>query len=356
MSTTNKIGNVQTVLGTVSPEELGPTLTHEHLLCDVSVLRHPPSEASALHLFHRPVSMEILGYLNHGGVTNLDNAKLLDIDTAIDEAYLYALNGGGCLVDATSIGLSRDPTGLAQIARATGLNIVMGSSYYVDEAHPEYVSTKSEDEIMDGIVRDVIEGVDGTGICSGIIGEVGCSWPITDNERKVLRASARAQRITGAPLLIHPGRNENAPLEIITLLDQATADLNRTIMGHIDRTISKRETLKQVAESGCYLEWDLFGREYSYYDPNPDFDMPTDAMRMDQIEWVSAMGFGDKVVVAHDICHKTRLVKYGGHGYFHILSNIVPRMKARGFDETSIEMILVENPARILTFTEPQAP
>ena len=41
-----------------------------------------------------------------------------------------------------------------------------------------------------------------TQIKSGIIGEVGCSWPLNDNERKVLRASAIAQKFTGAPMLI----------------------------------------------------------------------------------------------------------------------------------------------------------
>ena len=354
MSIDDQAGNVQTVLGTVSPEALGPTLTHEHLLCDVSVLRHPPTEASALDMFHQPVSLENLGYVTHHAAINLDNARLLDIDTAIAEATLYARHGGGCLVDATSGGLSRDPVGLAQIARATGLNIVMGSSYYVDAAHPADVPGKSEDEIAEEIVRDVTEGANASGIRSGVIGEVGCSWPLTDNERKVLRASARAQRTTGAPLLIHPGRDEAAPMEIIAVLDEAGADLGRTIMGHLDRTVARRETLTSIAESGCYLEWDLFGREQSYYDPNPFFDMPTDAMRMDTIAWVISEGYGDRVVVAHDICHKTRLVKYGGHGYFYILSSIVPRMRSRGFDEAAIDRILVENPARILTFTERQ--
>ena len=89
----------------------------------------------------------------------------------------------------------------------------------------------TEDDIVDLIVGDITEGAEGTGIRSGIIGEVGCAWPLADNERKVLKASARAQRMTGAPLLIHPGRDETAPLEIIDILDRAGADLSHTIMG-----------------------------------------------------------------------------------------------------------------------------
>ena len=48
---------------------------------------------------------------------------------------IYKQFGGGTLVDATSIGLGRDPVGLARISRQTGVNIVMGASYYVALSH-----------------------------------------------------------------------------------------------------------------------------------------------------------------------------------------------------------------------------
>ncbi len=188
------------------------TLTHEHLLIDVSVLYSSQERASAKGFFHQPVSVETIGRIRHWGETNLDNSQLLDVPTAIEEAMLYKQYGGVSLVDATSIGIKRDPIGLARISRATGLNIIMGASYYVAPAHPPSMDSLSEDDIVEQIVRDVTEGVDGTNIKSGVIGEVGCSWPLTDNERKVLRASGRAQQLAGAPLLIHPGRDETAPL------------------------------------------------------------------------------------------------------------------------------------------------
>ena len=190
MPSSSIAGKVQTVLGPIEPEALGVTLTHEHLLVDLSVIHTEPDHASAKGFYHEPVSMKTLGPIRHYGQANLDNSQLLDIDTAIDEAALYRQNGGDTLVDATSIGIKRDPRGLARISRATGVNVVMGSSFYVDVAHPAYVSDASEDELARQIVHDVTEGVDGTKIRSGVIGEVGCSWPLTDNEQKVLRASA----------------------------------------------------------------------------------------------------------------------------------------------------------------------
>ncbi len=347
-------GTVQTVLGPISPDRLGVTLTHEHLLIDLASLRKPPTEAGAKRRYDQRLSMKNLGYVRHHRAGVADNHRLMDVRTAIDEAKLYRQYGGRSLVDATSIGIARDPVSLARISRAADINIVMGASYYVDVAHPPDMDARSEDDLVSQIVGDFTDGVDGTGIKSGIIGEVGCTWPLTDNERKALRASARAQRLTGAPILIHPGRDETAPLEILDILSSAGADLGRTIMGHLDRTVFLKSTLKQMAETGCYLEWDLFGTERSYYPLNPKIDMPSDAKRMDDIAWIISEGYGDRVVVAQDICAKERLIKYGGHGYFYIVTEIAPRMRARGYSEEAVQRILVDNPAAVLTLVEPE--
>ena len=350
MTSNNLSGRVQTVLGPVDPSQLGRTLTHEHILFDGSWIWPRFPSASDQAFFEKPVSQETLGRIRHRFKTNRDNGRLEDVETAIEEVGLFKQYGGGTLVEVTSIGIGRDPIGLARVSNATGVNIVMGASYYVNTHHPPGMDDLTEDDIVDLIVGDITEGADGTGIRSGIIGEVGCAWPLADNERKVLRASARAQRMTGAPLLIHPGRDETAPLEIIDILDRAGADLSHTIMGHLDRTVFERGTLKQIAESGCYMEWDLFGWVGSYYAANPNIDMPSDDQRLERIAWISSEGYGRKVVVAHDICTKHRLEKYGGHGYSYILDHIAPRMLSRGFTPEGVHDILVSNPAEVLTF------
>ncbi len=347
-------GKAQTVAGPIDVDELGVTLTHEHLLVDGTHMSNPPAEAGARDFYYKPLSMEIMGYIRHHAAQNINNGRVGSVETAIAETMLYKQYGGDTIVDATSMGIGRDPIGLARISRATGVNIIMGGSHYVDAAHPADMDERAEDEIFEKIVGDVTLGVDGTRIKSGIIGEVGCTWPLTDNERKVLRASGRAQQATGAPILIHPGRNEVAPLEIIEVLSEAGADLGNTIIGHLDRTVFLHDTLKQMAESGCYMEWDLFGQEQSYYSANTSIDMPSDARRMDDIAWISAQGYGDKIVVAHDICQNHRLVKYGGHGYFYILNHIVPRMRRRGFSDEAIDKILVDNPKEALAFDAPK--
>jgi phosphotriesterase-related protein len=355
MATKDLAGKVQTVLGPINPDRLGVTLTHEHLLIDLSVVMKPKDRATDKDFYNKPVSLETAGQIRHYGTSNADDMRLFDIPTAIEEVMLYKQYGGVSLVDATSVGISRDPIGLARISRAIGVNVVMGSSYYVAITHPPGMDHREADEIVEEIVRDMTEGVDGTNIKAGVIGEVGCSWPLAENERKVLRASAKAQRLTGASLLIHPGRDETAPLEIIEVLSEAGADLSRTIMGHLDRTVFLRDTLKKIAGAGCYMEWDLFGQENSHYPPNPKIDMPSDAKRMDDIAWIASEGYNRKILVAHDICAKHRLQKYGGHGYSYILANIVPRMRTRGFTEEAIEQILINNPRDALTFSESES-
>ena len=114
------------------------------------------------------------------------------------------------------------------------------------------------------------------------------------------------------------------------------------------RTIFDFDILLELARSGCYLEYDVFGTDSKYYPPQSDIDMPSDAQRLDIIKRLISEGYGDKIVVAHDMCHKDRLEEYGGHGLARILENVVPRMRRKGFSAEDINSILVANPARML--------
>ena len=342
-------GLVQTVTGAVDPATLGPTMTHEHLLIEFTTMFVEPEEASRKFLAHQKLSLENLGWVRYNWTSNYDNLLLIDEKAAVEEAMYYRLEGGGTIVDATTLGIGRDPLALARISRATDLNVVMGAGWYIDKVHPEEMGERTESELADQIVTELTEGVGDTGVRAGIIGEIGCSWPLTDNERKVLRAAATAQQETGAPVLIHPGRDPSAPREILDVLAEAGGDIERVIMGHLDRTVFDDAETLELAKSGCYMEYDLFGSESSHY-PLPGAYMPNDVQRMDKLQLLVENGFGRKLLVAQDICTKHRLVRYGGHGYQHILENIVPRMKQRGFSAEEVADITTGNPAAILAF------
>jgi phosphotriesterase-related protein len=343
-------GQAQTVLGPIAGEAMGITLPHEHLLIDFAVMFREPATGAERGLSRQPVSLANLGWVRHHFSSNLDNLQLLDEAVARDEALLFKHAGGQTFVDPTNRGLARDPLALARVARATGLNIIMGSGYYVDAAHPPGMDRRTVDDIARELVADLTVGVDGTGVRAGFIGEIGTSWPWTDNEKKVVRAAVAAQRETGAALMIHPGRHERLPLAIVDFIRKEGADLERTIMCHIERTIADPGALLELAATGVRLEYDLFGLETSYYPYNPAFDMPNDGERMRQILFLIERGHLAQLLMSHDIAYKHCLTRWGGFGYHHLLVNVIPRLRARGADDRTVETLLVDNPRRAFTY------
>jgi phosphotriesterase-related protein len=343
-------GQAQTVLGPIAGEAMGITLPHEHLLIDFEVMFKEPADGSQRGLARQPVSLANLGWVRQHFSSNLDNLQLLDEQVARDEALLFKHAGGQTFVDPTNRGLARDPLALARVARATGLNIIMGSGYYVAAAHPPDMSARTADDVAREIVTDLTVGVGDTGVRAGFIGEIGTTWPWTDNEKKVVRAAVAAQRETGAALMIHPGRHERLPLEIVDFIRKEGADLGRTIMCHIERTIADPAVLLELAATGVYLEYDLFGLETSYYPYNPAFDMPNDGERMRQILFLIERGHLAQLLLSHDIAYKHCLTKWGGFGYHHLLVNVIPRLRAKGADDKTILALLVDYPRRAFAF------
>ena len=354
MNKEKRTGRVQTVLGLIDADSLGLTSPHEHLLCEMSAYFIEPAEASERKLAHEPVSLHNLWWVRSHSISNLDNVKLNDEQLAIKEALLFKNAGGNTIVDLTPIGMNRDPLGLARISRATGLNVVMGSGYYIALAHPSKLTTMTENEIAEEIVKDIMVGVGNTGIRAGMIGEIGCSEPITDTERKVLRAAALAQQRTGAAINVHPSASGALALETIDILRDAGADLNHTIFSHVDLWNYDKDTCLKLADAGCYLEYDSLRTNAEIY---PAFflhprlkETPSHLQVIDSVIDFISEGYLSQLLIAHDICYKHHLVSYGGAGYAHILRDILPVMRYKGITEEQINTLLIENPKRALQF------
>ena len=351
MSKSERTGKIQTVLGLIDPDDLGVTLAHEHSLIDLSCYFDMPEEATERWYVDQPVTMEILGSVMKRLFSNRDVGNLCDEKHQTEEVYKYYLSGGNSLVDTTSIGIARDPLALTRISRATGLNIIMGASYYVPLSYPDDIHEKSEQDITDSIVKDITVGVKDTGVKSGIIGEIGNFWPTNETSRKILRASAHASVETGAAISIHPGGHPDALLQHLNDLIEADADPARIIMGHLDVFPYSPEVVKEIAETGATLEFDRFGSENTNFaEGGHDIAFPSDVQRIERIEQLMEWGYESQIVVAQDVCLKTDLVSHGGGGYIHILDSIIPRMRKRGFSNENIDKILIENPKRLLTF------
>ena len=359
MSISELKGKAQTVLGLIDVEDLGITLPHEHLLIDMRALfkLFEPTATSERLLAYQPVSLENLWWVRHHVLSNLDTMQLLDVQVAISEVLRYRYAGGSTLVDLTcDIALGRDPLALARISRATGLNIIMGSGYYLLDTRPAELKM-TEEVVAEQIVRDITLGVGNTGIRAGIIGEIGIQWPMPDKDREILRAVSYAQIETGAPVNIHPGTSPDSPFEILDVLASAGADISRVVISHIDRTCALHNDRVKLAKTGCYIEYDAFGWESGYpkrmvrSETNPiKEDLPSDNQRINEIMSLIDEGFLSQILISQDCCFKHSLCRWGGAGYAHILKNMVPLMREKGMSEQHIRTLLVENPKRLLAF------
>ncbi len=350
MSKSEVSGKIQTVLGLIHPADLGVTLMHEHLLIDTTCYYNESDYASNRSYKNIPFTPELTSKSHDLYVHHLDGARMYDESEAIQEVSAYKYSGGNSLVDTTSVGIGRDPLALARISRASKLNVIMGSSYYVTHSHPADMNQKTQAEITHEIVRDITIGVKDTNIRSGIIGEVGNFWPLTRNEIKVLLASGEAQKETGAPITIHSGLGDEAPIGILNHLIAGGANPTNCIFGHLDTAIQSESHFIELAKTGCYLEFDIFGWENTGMFMDEGINMPNDIGRLDRIKFLIENGFEDQIVISQDVCRKWHLSKNGGQGYDHILSNIVPRMKNWGITESQVHKVLVENPAKALVF------
>lgn len=341
------------MLGPVSVAELGITLAHDHVLMDGSFMYVDPPTAADQPLADEEITLENRGWVAYHWTSNHHNVQLDSEELAIRELKRFAAAGGRTVIDPTNNGLGRDPEPLVRIAEASGVNILIGAGYYLGGTHPSDMAERSVDDIAAEIIRDLTVGIGDSGVRAGLIGEIGCTYPWLPNEKKSLRAAVAAQRATGAALMVHPGRDPDSPVEIAEIVAEEGGDLTRTTICHIDRTCTDRGWLAELASTGVSLEYDLFGNESSWYPPNPKVDMPSDAERMDVVLWHFENGLEEQALLSHDIATKHRLHAYGGLGYDHLITNVVPRLLERGLSDDDVRTLIVGNPARLFRIDAP---
>lgn len=321
---------------------------HEHLFLDEArTFFEMPAEPSKRAMALAPLGGNNVGWVQFNQLNNRDSLLLDDEEMMVEETLRFKHAGGRTIVDVTTIGLSRDPNALKRLSMRTGLNVVAGAGYYVSVAHPPEVASMSVDDLRRVIVRDVKEGIPGSDVKAGIIGEIGTTWPWGPNEEKVLRAAARAQVETGLTIMVHPGRHPGHPEIILNILEEEHVDMRRTIIAHIERTIGDLDGFRKLMDRGATIEFDLFGQWWYFVDL--PFPFPNDSHRVHMIKQLAKDGYADRMLMAHDIDTKIHLYRFGNHGYGHILENVVPYMLRNGIPRETVERILVENPGQLLT-------
>jgi len=352
------MGKVVTVTGEMDSDNLGVTQTHEHLQLDVSYLVDFVWENNDIpwNITEEEKKTEIT-FDNLRWAQEYyhiyDNYRLNNVDVMVKEMERYKQRGGESIVCPTPYQVNRDAKAVREISKRSGVNVIMGCGYIYNASHPDDMDEKTPESIADEIISDIEEGMDGTDIRSGIIGEIGASvdFESQPNEKKSFRGAAIAQQETGAPILIHIPLFEQITHDVLDVLEDAGANMEKVIVAHMDGTIRDENGLeyhKSIADRGPYIEFDYWSR--TGYWISLDNVFPLDETRIDHIRELFDQGYEDSVLISNDNAHKLDLKKYAGFGYDNIRRNIIPRMKQKGFTSDEITQLVEKNPRSALEF------
>ena len=335
---------VQTVLGPIAPEEMGVTLHHEHILWDLSK-NNPVKDMNPEDPRNQPVEMEMLSELKFHLWEYPDNLVQQDAELACRELTYFKNAGGGTICDNTTFE-PRNPVKLQEISRRTGIHILQGTGNYVSCYIPEERKNMDTDRLAQHMIGEMREGIRGTDVKCGFIGEIGVDADVPEASQRSLAAAAITQKETGAAILIHQPGTQHAVDRIFRLLTDNGADLNKVVMCHCDPLLPDHDYISHIAECGAYISFDFFGLEAVL---NMHLWLPTDKERILAIREQIDRGNLHRLVMSHDTAYKCMLRRYGGFGYAHLLKNMVPMMLDMGYDQQWIDQMMRKNPQAIFS-------
>lgn len=346
---------VRTVTGEIAADRLGIVLPHEHAFIDLRKLVPEPQAISAKVLAQDKVRMGNLGVLQRNPYAVLDNALLEDEAVIKQELLAYKKAGGSTIVDLTLRDIGRDPALLAELARELGLNIVAGCGYYIQASHPPDMDERTVEGIAEELVAEIRFGMDGTAVRAGVIGEIGTSAVIHPNEQKALLAAALAQQETGLGIHVHTDLWARQGLEVVRILAGQGVPPHKICINHIDVDIHL-DYLRALLHAGAIIEFDNFGKEFYADRRHRSVLKGLFARDIERVRTIKALideGFIRQIMVSTDVCLKTALRHYGGWGFDHMLTNIVPMLEDEGLTAAEIATLMVGNPARFLDDGQP---
>lgn len=319
---------IRTMLGDISPENLGFTYSHEHIVCKPAY------------------------WVERGS----DDLILDDPEKSKQDVLIFKALGGRSIIDATAVDYGREPAAVRKISEETGIQIVgtagFNKSFLWDAKMPgqdttyrHWIEHSTIDSLASFVVGEVEKGMNGTDIKAGQV-KFGTGYnSINPLEIKTIRAVARAHLTTGAPIHSHT-ESGSMPLEQMVYLKEEGISLENVSFGHLDRNPDPYLHLK-IAETGAYLCFDGIGK--IKYGP--------ESQRISCILSLFKHGYGDQVLVSGDTARRTYYYSYGyyGLGLGYIIGTWVPRFKDEAYrdgidGEDAVRRIFIENPRKCFSF------
>ena len=314
------MGTVMTVTGPVSSDQLGITLPHEHIYLDLT--RDYPGS----------------------------NCLLNDSELAYQELMHYKEAGGVTLVDQTTGGLRshdhdllpvKHAIAVREMAERTGLNVILGAGWYRELYYEQRLYRMKTDEIAEEMVCDVTEGIDGTDVRAGLLGEIGAhfTW-VSPVEERVFRAVARAHKKTGLSIATH-ALYWSVGLDQLDILQEEGVDPRRVIIGH-SHSHPYHEYHAEIARRGAFVSFDRMG-------PADEYDHQ---LQLRLIKQMLDAGLIRHLLLSQDVCFRTDYVAYGGNGYAFVPTGLREELRGLGVTDEQFWQLTVDNPRRALTGEE----
>jgi phosphotriesterase-related protein len=312
---------VQTVTGACTPDDLGSTLMHEHL---------------------------IVGWPGWEAEGDFDRAQRGEHRRRCVDRMLELRDlGVRTLLDPCPIDLGRDVDLMVEVAEATQMRIVCATGLYKeDQGAPAYFKFRAQfgdavKEMTDVFVRELTEGIGGSRVRAGVIKVATGAHRITPYEEAVLRAAAAAHRATGAPITTHTDEGTMGPEQLDILCGQGVSPA-AIVVGHSCGSSDLAYHFRML-DRGAYLGFDRLGLDLFH----PDRE------RLAALIGLVGSGFERQIVLSHDTvwCWRGRAPTLpprvlSNWEPAHLFKRVLPRLREAGVAEEKIHTMLVDNPRR----------
>jgi phosphotriesterase-related protein len=322
---------VATVRGDVDTESLGQTLMHEHIVNITAEIEKEYPDLSWV-----------------GGKDQI-------VRTVADTLREVKAHGIDTIVDCTAFGHGRDIDAVRRINDEVDINIIVATGIYTYDYLPfffEYghpvrnVDGKVVDILTDMFVRDITEGIAGSGVKASVIKSATDRAGVTPNIDRILRAVARAHRETGVPITTHTVVATRNGLDQQRIFAEEGVDLSRVIIGHSGDS-TDLTYLRALLDAGSTIGADRFGLYL------PEMDLPAMDVRIDTLAQLCAEGYSDRIVLSHDVtCYgdwisKEFEVNLTDWELTHLTDDVVPAFLAKGISQEHVDQMMTGNPRRI---------
>ncbi|MBI4187802.1 MAG: phosphotriesterase-related protein [Chloroflexi bacterium] len=307
---------INSVLGTLDTAKLGFTLMHEHMIVSSAGISQNYAELLGAGFMERIVK-------------GLIKAKRGGIDT---------------IVDATTLDLGRDVNLMAEVSRRSGVNIIAITGWWLDI--PRMMAGVSADQLAQLFIREIREGIAGTGIKAAVLKSASDMSGVTAGDESVLRGVARAHLETKAPIMLHSYAPGQVGRQQLAILKQEGVDLRRVKVDHSNDT-TDTEYLTWILEQGCYLGLDRYpGNNVS----------PT--ARTKTMKALIDAGYEDRLLPSHDwsfvwiVAEASPMPKMAErerrnpHGYLYLKKEVFVQLRQMGVNEATLNRLCVDNPRR----------